>query len=220
MGTALLGSLERQQQVGFGYFFCPYEGMDHHFRRQRVGRWIGLRGRALVRYRTVTDVVECQGCGHRYDPAILSGPKAIEERAALHAGIRRVVVALLPSVGPIEVEEWIAALQVIRGVIGPEYTSRDLERDRETLRAGDATAALRYAAPRVSRAVRQNIIAALHELADADGHPTPRQRAVLDAAARALAVGGLGRTGALDSRDLVPGRVPESLVWGPQRTYF
>ena|ERR1700690_1537429 len=67
----ILGSIEKQQQISEGHFFCQSCNNIRPYKWQRAASYFTLFFIPLIKTKTLADYVECQVCKSYYEPNIL-----------------------------------------------------------------------------------------------------------------------------------------------------
>lgn len=76
------GARTRFRTIDKGRFFCPQEQSEQQYIRKRGTLWLEVYFIPLMPIGEKDDVIECQSCGHHYDPAVLTKRQPIAARKA------------------------------------------------------------------------------------------------------------------------------------------
>src|SRR6202046_4923146 len=86
--------------IAQGAFYCRRCGGDRQYRRRSGRRWFTLFFIPVIPLNAVGDHVQCTTCNARYVPEVLNQPTTAQMQAALPAGMRAAVSAMLRSGDP------------------------------------------------------------------------------------------------------------------------
>lgn len=85
--------------IGTGQFHCPNCGGDREYKHQTARRFFTLFFVPVIPLDKVGEVVQCQTCRVRFDPAVLQRPTAAQLASALPAGMRAAAAVILRAGG-------------------------------------------------------------------------------------------------------------------------
>ncbi len=175
----IFGFRVRGTAIGTGTFFCPQEGGDREYQRQRLRRWFTLFFIPLIPLNVLGEAVHCTSCGGDWDPAVLARPTTADLHGAL-AGLVTAVAGSLAYHGGPAVFEAATRFVLARGGDLDQldsHTSVALGTIEERARALHES----LATPGMERLVSDAVV-----VAEADGHLADDDLQVLTAMARGL----------------------------------
>ena len=165
--------------------FCPTCGGDRVGARRSARRWFTLFWIPLIPLNRVGEVVECETCHTRYDPAVADQPTTASLAAILDDAVR-VLTAMIVRTGRVDSAELrTTAVDHVARVL-PAYDDAVLAGDVAAL---DPALAEQYVAPLADGLEvtgKERLVADLVRVAMADGTVTADQRRVIDLAGRGL----------------------------------
>jgi hypothetical protein len=124
--------------VGFRYHFrttgqgplhCQRCGGDRHYRQCSGRRWFHVLFIPVIPLQRVSEHVQCTDCGTRYRSEVLAIPTIAQMRAALPAGTRAAVVAMLRAGDDHSAAARASAIETIRVSGIPDYGDATLAAD-------------------------------------------------------------------------------------------
>lgn len=187
-------------------FFCPTCGGDRAGARRAARRWFTLFWIPVLPLKRVGEVVECETCHTRYDPAVADLPTTASLAAVLDDAVR-VLTAMIVRTGRPDSADLRAAAVDHVGRVLPAYDDAVLAGDVAAL---DPALAERYVAPLADGLEvtgKERLVADLVRVAMADGTVTADQRRVVDLAGRGLGLTPTHVTGIVAS--VVADRTPD-----------
>jgi len=159
----------RYKTLDEGTFSCPNEGGDRAFQRKEARRWFTLFWIPLIPLNVLGDLVECQSCGHTYDPRVLTQPTTAQMMDDLANAMRHAVVAVAVAHSEPNDSVTAAALDVMQRYSDTPYIDRDLKTDLKELPSGDLDAAFAGVADTLNGHGKEQLLTACLEVAVADG---------------------------------------------------
>lgn len=114
--------------IGSGQFACPNCGGDREYQHRTARRFFTLFFLPVIPLDKVGEVVQCQTCKLRFDPAVLQRPTSEHLARALPAGMRAAVAAIVRAGGSSEPVIG-AAVDAVRGAGAPDYDVTQLQAD-------------------------------------------------------------------------------------------
>jgi hypothetical protein len=171
-----------------GAFHCRRCGGDREYRHRAGRRWFTLFFLPVIPLNAVGEHVQCTSCKTRYVTDVLSQPTTAQMQAALPAGMRAAVSAMLRSGDPSNPASRQRAIETVRASGVPNYDeamlNADLMQPFEAIRP-----ALNQVGAQLTVQAREWYLAEVIRIAMADGPLTDTERHA------ALAIGGdLGMT--------------------------
>jgi hypothetical protein len=120
LSLSLLGLHFYFRVTGRGTLHCERCGGDREYRQCAGRRWVRLAFIPVIPLDRVTEHVQCVSCGTRYRMEVLALPTAAQMQAALPAGMRAAVTAMLMAGDPGSGLARAHAIEVVRnaGVAG------------------------------------------------------------------------------------------------------
>ena len=174
----------RYKTLDGGTFSCPNEGGDRAYERKEAKRWFSLFWIPLIPLNVLGDLVECQSCGHTYDPRVLTQPTTAQMMDDLANAMRHAVVSVATSHGQPSDAVTDGALEVMQRYSDTPYTGRNLKDDLRSLRRSDLDGAFSKVTDTLNSHGREQLLVACLEVAVADGSIAPeRLEAVRDVGA-------------------------------------
>ena len=194
------------KKLSEGEFFCPKCGADRPYVLRLMRRWFTLFWIPLIPLNRVGEVVECETCHTRYDPAVADQPTTASLAAILDDAVR-VLTAMIVRTGRVDSAELrTTAVDHVARVL-PAYDDAVLAGDVAAL---DPALAEQYVAPLADGLEvtgKERLVADLVRVAMADGTVTADQRRVIDLAGRGLGLTPTHVTGIVAS--VVADRTPD-----------
>jgi len=163
--------------IGTGRFACPNCGGDRDYEHRTARRFFTLFFIPLIPLDKVGEVVRCQTCRVRFDPAVLSAPTSAQLASALPAGMRAVAAVILRAGGTSEAAIG-AALTAVRSAGAEGYDVVHLQADVNQP-AEAVVEPLRALAANLTLDARERYLADAARIGVADGALTPAEREAL-----------------------------------------
>jgi zinc-ribbon family len=158
-----------------GTFHCRRCGGDRHYRHRAGRRWFTLFFVPVIPLNSVGEHVQCTTCRTRYVTDVLSQPTTAQMQAALPAGMRAAVSAMLRSGDPSSPASRQRAIEAVIGSGVPNYGATMLDADLiqpvEAIRP-----ALNQVGAQLTIQAREWYLAELIRIAMADGPLTESER--------------------------------------------
>ena len=124
--------------IAQGTFHCRRCGGDRQYRHRAGRRWFTLFFLPVIPLNTVGEHVQCTTCRTRYVTDVLSQPTTAQMQAALPAGMRAAVSAMVRSGDPASPVSRQRAIEAVIGSGVPNYDeamlNADLMQPFETIR--------------------------------------------------------------------------------------
>lgn len=163
--------------IGEGRFACPNCGGDRDYEHRTARRFFTLFFVPVIPLDKVGEVVRCQTCRVRFDPAVLAAPTSAQLASALPAGMRAAAAVILRVGGTSEAAIG-AALAAVRSAGGEGYEVSHLQAD--VRRPADAVVEpLRALAAHLTLDARERYLAEAARIGLADGALNPTEREAL-----------------------------------------
>ncbi len=115
--------------IAQGTFHCRRCGGDREYRHRSGRRWFTLFFLPVIPLNSVGDHVQCTTCRARYVADVLSQPTTAQMQAALPAGMRAAVSAMLRSGDPASPVSRQRAIEAVIGAGTPDYDEAMLNAD-------------------------------------------------------------------------------------------
>jgi hypothetical protein len=115
--------------IAQGTFHCRRCGGDRQYRHRAGRRWFTLFFLPVIPLNTVGEHVQCTTCRTRYVTEVLSQPTTAQMQAALPAGMRAAVSAMLRSGDPASAVSRQRAIEAVIGSGVPNYDEAMLNAD-------------------------------------------------------------------------------------------
>jgi len=170
--------------IGKGRFACPNCGGDRDYEHRTARRFFTLFFIPVIPLDKVGEVVRCQTCRVRFDPAVLTAPTSAQLASALPAGMRAAAAVVLRAGGTSEAAI-AAALAAVRAAGAQGYEVTQLQADLNQP-AESAIEPLRAVATHLTLDARERYLAEAARVGLADGPLTPAEREALAWLANAL----------------------------------
>jgi hypothetical protein len=187
-GAALLiiwGLRVFYRTVGQGVFYCRKCGGDREYRHRAGRRFFTLFFIPIIPLNKTGEHVQCMTCKTRYVMDVLSQPTAAQMQAALPAGMRAAVAAMLVAGDPSSPAARHRAVAAIQGAGAQGYSDTDLAAD-----SGQPAEATRSALADVARQLtpeaKEWFLAETVRIGMADGPLTGPERQTAQAIAMDL----------------------------------
>ena len=165
--------------IAQGTFHCRRCGGDRQYQHRAGRRWFTLFFLPVIPLTSVGEHVQCTTCRTRYVTEVLSQPTTAQMQAALPAGMRAAVSAMLRSGDPASAVSRQRAIEAVIGSGVPNYDeamlNADLMQPFETIRP-----ALNQVGGQLTIQAREWYLAEVIRIALADGPllETERQAAL------------------------------------------
>ncbi|MCW6011001.1 zinc-ribbon domain-containing protein [Micromonospora sp. CPCC 205371] len=114
--------------IGSGQFACPNCGGDREYQHRTARRFFTLFFLPVIPLDKVGEVVQCQTCKVRFDPAVLQRPTSAHLAKALPAGMRAAVAAIVRA-GRSSDLVISTAVDAVRSSGAPDYDVTQLQAD-------------------------------------------------------------------------------------------
>ena len=154
--------------IARGTFHCRRCGGDREYRHRNGRRWFTLFFIPVIPLNSIGDHVQCTTCRTRYVTDVLGQPTTAQMQAALPAGMRAAVSAMLRSGDPSSPVPRQRAIEAVIGSGVPNYDEAmldaDLRQPLETIRP-----ALNQVGAQLTIQAREWYLAELIRIALADG---------------------------------------------------
>ncbi len=161
--------------IAQGTFYCRRCGGDRQYRKRFGRRWFTLFFLPVIPLNSVGEHVQCSTCRTRYVPDVLNQPTTAQMQAALPAGMRAAVSAMLRSGDPASPVSRQRAIEAVIGAGTPGYNeamlSADLMQPFESIRP-----ALNQVGGQLTIQAREWYLAEVIRIAMADGPLTETER--------------------------------------------
>ena len=161
--------------IAQGTFYCRRCGGDRQYRQRSGRRWFTLFFLPVIPLNSVGEHVQCTTCRTRYVPDVLNQPTTAQMQAALPAGMRAAVSAMLRSGDPASPVSRQRAIEAVIGAGTPGYNeamlSDDLMQPFESIRP-----ALNQVGGQLTIQAREWYLAEVIRIAMADGPLTETER--------------------------------------------
>ena len=158
-----------------GTFHCRRCGGDREYRHRAGRRWFTLFFLPVIPLNAVGEHVQCTSCRTRYVTDVLSQPTTAQMQAALPAGMRAAVSAMLRSGDPSNPASRQRAVEAVKGSGVPDYTEAML--DADLMQSFDAIRpALNQVGSQLAIQAREWYLAEVIRIAMADGPLTETER--------------------------------------------
>ncbi len=161
--------------IAQGTFYCRRCGGDRQYRQRSGRRWFTLFFLPVIPLNSVGEHVQCTTCRTRYVTDVLNQPTTAQMQAALPAGMRAAVSAMLRSGDPASPVSRQRAIEAVIGAGTPGYNeamlSDDLMQPFESIRP-----ALNQVGGQLTIQAREWYLAEVIRIAMADGPLTETER--------------------------------------------
>jgi hypothetical protein len=171
--------------IARGVFFCRRCGGDRNYRRRAGRRFLTLFFIPVIPLNKAGEHVRCTTCKTRYVTEVIQQPTAAQMQAALPAGARALVCAMLRAGDPADAAARRRAIEMASGAGAGDYGDAALDADlaRPPAAARPAIVAL---GGQLKPEAREWHLAELVRIALADGPLTGAERAAAEAVAADL----------------------------------
>jgi hypothetical protein len=161
--------------IAQGTFHCRRCGGDRQYRHRAGRRWFTLFFLPVIPLNSVGEHVQCATCRTRYVTDVLSLPTTAQMQAALPAGMRAAVSAMLRAGDPSSPASRQRAIEAVIGSGVPNYDDAMLSAD--LMRSFDAIRpALNQVGAQLTIQAREWYLAEVIRIAMADGPLTETER--------------------------------------------
>ena len=161
--------------IAQGTFYCRRCGGDRQYRKRSGRRWFTLFFLPVIPLNSVGEHVQCATCRTRYVTDVLNQPTTAQMQAALPAGMRAAVSAMLRSGDPASPVSRQRAIEAVIGAGTPGYNeamlNADLTQPFESIRP-----ALNRVGGQLTIQAREWYLAEVIRIAMADGPLTETER--------------------------------------------
>jgi hypothetical protein len=158
-----------------GTFHCRRCGGDRQYRHRAGRRWFTLFFLPVIPLNAVGEHVQCTSCRTRYVTDVLGQPTTAQMQAALPAGMRAAVSAMLRSGDPSNPASRQRAVEAVVRSGVPDYTEAML--DADLTQSFDAIRpALNQVGSQLAIQAREWYLAEVIRIAMADGPLTETER--------------------------------------------
>ncbi len=161
--------------IAQGTFHCRRCGGDREYRHRSGRRWFTLFFLPVIPLNAVGDHVQCTTCRTRYVVEVLNQPTTAQMQAALPAGMRAAVSAMLRSGDPASLASRQRAIEAVIGAGTPNYDeamlNADLMQPFEAIRP-----ALNQVGAQLTIQAREWYLTEVLRIAMADGSLTESER--------------------------------------------
>jgi hypothetical protein len=163
------------RKIAQGTFHCRRCGGDRQYRHRVGRRWFTLFFIPVIPLNSIGEHVQCTTCRTRYVVDVLNQPTTAQMQAALPAGMRAAISAMLRSGDPAGQVSRQRAIEAVIGAGVPEYDEAMLEGDLaqsfEPIRS-----ALNQVGAQLTIQAREWYLAEVIRIAMADGPLTEGER--------------------------------------------
>ncbi|GAA4708725.1 TerB family tellurite resistance protein [Phytohabitans rumicis] len=159
--------------IGTGQFACPNCGGDREYQHRTARRFFTLFFIPVIPLDKVGEVVQCQTCKLRFDPAVLQRPTSAQLASALPTGMRAAAAVVLRAGGSSEAAVR-AAIDAVRAAGSPGYDVAQLQSDL-SLPAEAAADPLRALAANLTLDACERYLASAVRIGLADGPLSPAE---------------------------------------------
>ena len=125
----ILGLRVFYRTMAQGVFYCRRCGGDREYRHRAGRRWFTVFFLPVIPLNQVGEHVQCTTCRTRYVTEVLSQPTTARMQAALPAGMRAAVSAMLRSGDPSSPVSRQRAIEAVIGSGVPDYDEATLNAD-------------------------------------------------------------------------------------------
>jgi hypothetical protein len=160
--------------IGTGQFHCPNCGGDRDYEHRTARRFFTLFFIPVIPLNKVGEVVRCNTCRMRFDPAVLRRPTTAQLAATLPAGMQAVAAVMLHAGGTSDGAAG-AAVDAVRRAGLPTYDLQQLRTDvGQPIEA--ASGPLQALAAQLTPEACERYLAEAVRIGLADGPLTPAER--------------------------------------------
>ena len=115
--------------IARGTFHCRCCGGDREYRLRSGRRWITVFFLPVIPLTSAGEHVQCTSCRTRYVTGVLNQPTTEQMQAALPAGMRAAVSAMLSAGDPDSAASRQRAIEAVAGAGSPDYDEAMLDAD-------------------------------------------------------------------------------------------
>jgi DNA-binding transcriptional ArsR family regulator len=163
--------------TGHGMVHCERCGGDRKYRQCVGRRWMHLAFLPLLPLDRIDEHVQCTTCGTRYRREVLAVPTSAQMLAALPAGTRAAVLAMLCAGDERNGQARARAIETIKRAGESEYGETALRADlARTCPPGELAAALGTLATQLTMPAHEWFLAAVVRVGLADGQLSHEER--------------------------------------------
>jgi hypothetical protein len=173
--------------IAQGVFFCRKCGGDRKYRRRAGRRFVTLFFIPVVPLSRTGEHVQCVTCKTRYVPEVLQIPTAAQMQAALPAGVRALICAMLRAGDPGCAAARRRAIAMAAAAGAQDYDDAALDADLAQPPAAGRSA-IATLGGQLKPEAREWYLAELIRIALADGPLSGAQRAATEAIAADLSM--------------------------------
>ena len=173
--------------IARGEFFCRKCGGDRKYRRRAGRRFVTLFFIPVIPLRRTGEHVQCVTCKTRYVAEVLQIPTAAQMQAALPAGVRALICAMLRAGDPANAAARRRAITMAAAAGAPGYDDAALDADLAKPPAAGRPA-IAVLGGQLKPEAREWYLAELIRIALADGPLSGAQRAAAEAIAADLSM--------------------------------
>jgi hypothetical protein len=171
--------------IARGVFFCRTCGGDRKYRRRAGRRFVTLFFIPVIPLRRTGEHVQCLTCKTRYVTEVLQVPTAAQMQAAIPAGVRALICAMLRAGDPANAAARRRAIAIAVTAGTPDYDDAALDADLAKPPAAGRPA-ITALGGQLKPEAREWYLAELIRIALADGPLSGAQRAAAEAIAADL----------------------------------
>jgi hypothetical protein len=173
--------------IARGEFFCRKCGGDRKYRRRAGRRFVTLFFIPVIPLRRTGEHVQCVTCKTRYVTEVLQIPTAAQMQAALPAGVRALICAMLRAGDPANAAARRRAIAMAAAAGAQDYDDAALDADLAKPPAAGRPA-ITVLGGQLKPEAREWYLAELIRIALADGPLSSAQRAAAEALAADLSM--------------------------------
>jgi hypothetical protein len=181
----IFGITIRYTRLTEGGFFCPNEGGDRRYALMRARRWFTLFFIPLIPLKELDTVVECEACGHRFDPSVLTQATAEELGRSVEEAARTLFGAIA-AVEPDATVDRAVEVELGRYLGDDGYGVGQLVAHARIQTDAQSEEIFGRAARQLDLAGRESMLMAAVRAAVTEGVLVPGRRAVIERSGRAL----------------------------------
>jgi hypothetical protein len=164
--------------VGTGMFHCPACAADRGYRLRQARRWFSLFWIPVIPMKAIGTIVECEGCGRKFNENVLSAP-TVSETAEGIGFAQRALAAHMVDVSDNTTVSRETAIAVMRENGLALYDASQLDIDRETSDWERVRSWAEHLRGTLSAAGAETMLMGAARVAAADGIFTDAERQVL-----------------------------------------
>lgn len=160
--------------IDSGHFHCPQCGGDREFKHSPARRWFTLFFIPVIPLGKLGEVVTCQTCKTRFDPAVLRLPTSAQLSDSLATGMRAAASVVLQAGGWSHASAQVA-IDLVRQAGIPDYDERALQADLGWP-VESAAGPLQALREQLAHEARERFVTGAAQIALADGPLSPPER--------------------------------------------